>query len=71
MMRGVMTFQVPDDLFEQFLQWIRDFDTKHPGCEINMFGETKKNAEAMKRIFEQVKPGFPFVGEFKLKDDDH
>ena len=52
-----MTFRVPDELFEAFLQWLRDFDTKHPGCEVNIWGETAQNAEALKKIFEGVKPG--------------
>jgi hypothetical protein len=67
-MRGIITVQIPDELFAGFVQWIRDFDSAHAGCQINMFAETEHNADAMKKIFEGIKPGFPFVGELKLKE---
>lgn len=69
-MRGVMTFEMPDKLIETFAQWIRDFDTAHADCQFNIFAETKYNRETLKKIFESIKPGFPFIGEFKLKDEE-
>ena len=68
-MRGLMTFQIPDELIEPFVQWIRDFDTQHADCKFNIFSETKYNAVQMRRIFDGIQPGFPFVGEWKLKDE--
>ena len=41
-----MTFVIPDELFEAFVQWIRDFDTMHADCQLNMFAETVHNADA-------------------------
>ena len=35
-MRSVILAEIPDELAQQWLQYVRDFDVAHPGCHFNI-----------------------------------
>jgi len=70
-MKGIVLLDIPDELMEGFVQWLRDFDAKHPGCTIEVFAETAHNRADLMRIFAGIKPGFPFLKAFGPKGGDH
>ena len=60
-----------DDLQQAWLQHLRDFDTKHPGChfDVGIDGPEEPMADMLRRL--QVEPGLTFTELFKrAKWDD-
>ena len=57
---------VHDDLSQAWLQHLRDFDTKHPGCHFEVFADTPNHTMAEVVRLLQVKPGLTFEKFFGL-----
>ena len=55
-----------DDLAQAWLQHLRDFDTKHPGCHFEVFADTPNHTMAEVVRLLQVKPGLTFEKFFGL-----
>lgn len=55
---------VPDDLRQQWLQHLRDFDTAHPGCHFEIMADCPDMP--MTQVIEslRVNPGFKFSDFF-------
>lgn len=58
-----LSVTVPDELAAEFMQVIRDFDTKHdPRHEdkivVQMLAETDKSIEQMQAIHDAIRPPF-------------
>ena len=50
--------EVPDELGQAWLQHLRDFDTRHPGCVFEVLASSPEmGVEAMRGVLE-VTPGF-------------
>ena len=57
---------VTDTLAQAWLQHLRDFDTKHPGCHFEVFADTPNHTMAEVVRLLQVKPGLTFEKFFGL-----
>lgn len=55
---------LPEPLQQQWLQHLRDFDTKHPGChfEVGIDGPEATTAEMVRML--RVEPGLTFTKIF-------
>jgi hypothetical protein len=49
---------VPDELAEQFLQHVRDFDAAHEGCHFDIMASTEMGTEAVKALLGGIDPAF-------------
>ena len=56
---------VSDDLVQQWLQHLRDFDTAHPGCHFEVAADVPDMP--MAKVIEalQISPGLDFKAIFK------
>lgn len=57
---------VHDNLAQAWLQHLRDFDTKHPGCHFEVFTEPPNASMADVIKLLQVEPGLTFEKFFGL-----
>lgn len=70
-MKITLSVTLPDDLAPEFLQTIRDFDTKHdPNHEnkiiILMLTEGHRTAEQMAAVLNALRPRMEHMHTFKL-----
>jgi len=63
-MTGVLTFAMPDELMEAFVQWLRDFDSQHPGCTFQVLTNTQMTSAEIEQVLKSIKPGFPQMATF-------
>lgn len=62
---------VPDDLAKEWLQHLRDFDVRHPGCVFKVLAAAPKmSSEALYEVLEGIEPGFPVVRRWAKEEDD-
>ena len=50
---------VPDELGHAWLQHLRDFDAKHPGCHFRVVAETDLTTLEVVEALQEIKPAFP------------
>jgi len=66
-----ITAQMPETLYEEFLQHIRDFEQKDPGnVHLSVWIDTK--AMVVKdavELFKRMKPALPYIQVFGGPDD--
>jgi hypothetical protein len=70
MAKVLVSVEMPEALVQKFLQWVRDFDTKHdPNHEdkikIAMLVQADKSVDEMLTTFNSISPGFPYTEFFK------
>ena len=70
-MKITLSVTLPDDLAQEFLQAIREFDTKYdPNHEnkivVQMLAESKQTAEQMEAVFGALRPRMEHMHAFKL-----
>jgi hypothetical protein len=53
--------ELPDDLIQEFIQYVRDYDSSHPECHFQMMVKAdEKTVEEMEAIFSAIRPPFDF-----------
>jgi hypothetical protein len=57
---------VPDELAQEWLQHLRDFDAAHPGCHFDIAANAPNvsSGAAMEMLLE-IEPPFPFYSQLK------
>lgn len=61
---------VPDDLMQQWLQHLRDFDIAHPGCHFQVFADVPDMPVGQVIEMLQVSPSLNVTGVYQQNDDD-
>lgn len=58
-MKVYVEAEVPDELWQAWLQHVRDFDTAHPGCVFKVLASAPEmSVEAVCGALAEVVPGF-------------
>ena len=59
-MRVYTIAEVPDQLVQEWLQHLRDFDTKHPGCHFNVAADAPNLSVTEMVDLIRIDPGLTF-----------
>jgi len=59
-MRVYTIAEVPDQLVQKWLQHLRDFDTKHPGCHFNVAADAPNLSVTEMVDLIRIDPGLTF-----------
>jgi len=61
-MRSAILAEIPDELAQQWLQYVRDFDVAHPGCHFNIIAVAPDMTVADLMRATEISPPFQHRG---------
>jgi hypothetical protein len=68
MAKVVVTIEVPERHLKAWLQHLRDFDTQHQGCSLQIMVETELSTTEVNEVMDTLEPPMRLRGTIPFKN---
>jgi hypothetical protein len=68
MAKVVVTIEVPERHLQAWLQVLRDFDSQHHGCSLQIMVETELSTKEINEVMDTLEPPMRLRGTIPLKN---